>query len=1043
MDEGKTKLPNQIAQAAKLVLWAKGFIDEAVKASPEASMAWAGVCIVIPLLTNPVIANEANCDGFTYVTTRMRYYVALEPLLIQISRDPASVTMTKDLLSELKLRIIDLYQHILDFQFRSILRFYSKWYKNYGRDLIPTSGENWDEMKKVIITREENLHGDFEEINSLATRKELQDLNTKAGELSSQMQQLLSVAKEQLGVQKEHLDIAVEQLEVQRQIYDKMSTEQEQQCFQLFRLTKDNKDESYEWYKNRVEDRVKGTCQWFMNHGNFKSWLNEDMGILMASADPGCGKSVLAKYLIDCVLPQSAPVCYFFFKDQDQNTIKQALCALLHQLFSYKPSLIRHAMPEYLKNGIGLTNVATSLWQILENAGADPEAGPVIFVLDALDECIESDFKDLMRMLKNHLHNPKAKSSKVKFLLTSRPYESITSEFQDLVETFPYIRIPGEDKSDDIIREVNCVITHRVNQLAKKIELSPKTKSHLEQRLLEVPHSTYLWVYLVFDYLESHAFRKTNKGIDSALATLPKSVNEAYEKILSRSQDNTMVRKALSIVLAAERPLTLAEMNIAVNTDLSLRFEDLDLETVEDFQKTLRHWCGLFISIYHDKVYFLHQTAREFLLSELSTQPTTPTEPLCWHNSISLREAHSVIAESCIVYLEFINSGMVVLPDEKGKVSKHIANDNFLEYSATNWATHFRGACISNDEPIIHSVLNICNTDSKSASVWLEVFWEKKYYDSNPKFTTILIAAYFGLEGIVKLVLEKGADIESKDDKWGETALLWATENGHETVVKLLLEKDADIESKDDKWGKTALSWAAQYGHETVVKLLLEKDADIEAKDNKWGGTALLWATENGHETVVKLLLEKGADIESKDDEGRTALWWAIEKSHETVIKLLLEKDADIESKDKNEQTPLSYAAEKGWETVVKILLEKGADIESKDSEFHHTPLIWAIINKDKTIVKLLLEEGADIEAKDEDDLTPLLLAAEKGWETVVKLLLEKGAHIEAKDDEGRTALQYAYDHGYEDIIDLLLKKGAKPLSSMRGPQRPKTISDG
>jgi len=60
-------------------------------------------------------------------------------------------------------------------------------------------------------------------------------------------------------------------------------------------------------------------------------------------------------------------------------------------------------------------------------------------------------------------------------------------------------------------------------------------------------------------------------------------------------------------------------------------------------------------------------------------------------------------------------------------------------------------------------------------------------------------------------------------------------------VVQLLLEKGADIESKDTD-GQTPLSWAAQDGCEAVVQLLLEKGADIESKDTD-GQTPLLWAT--------------------------------------------------------------------------------------------------------------------------------------------------------------------------------------------------------
>jgi ankyrin repeat protein len=42
----------------------------------------------------------------------------------------------------------------------------------------------------------------------------------------------------------------------------------------------------------------------------------------------------------------------------------------------------------------------------------------------------------------------------------------------------------------------------------------------------------------------------------------------------------------------------------------------------------------------------------------------------------------------------------------------------------------------------------------------------------------------------VKLLLEKGAELEAKD-QYGRTPLLWAADKGHETVVKLLLEKGA------------------------------------------------------------------------------------------------------------------------------------------------------------------------------------------------------------------------------------------------------------
>jgi ankyrin repeat protein len=54
--------------------------------------------------------------------------------------------------------------------------------------------------------------------------------------------------------------------------------------------------------------------------------------------------------------------------------------------------------------------------------------------------------------------------------------------------------------------------------------------------------------------------------------------------------------------------------------------------------------------------------------------------------------------------------------------------------------------------------------------------------------------------------------------KNGQLPLSWAARNGHEAVVKLLLDKNADIESKDGT-GQTPRSMAAGNGHKAVVKL--------------------------------------------------------------------------------------------------------------------------------------------------------------------------------------------------------------------------------
>ncbi|KJR87190.1 ankyrin repeat protein [Sporothrix schenckii 1099-18] len=872
-------LTDQIAQAAGFVLWAKDWIGEAVKASPEASVAWAGVCIILPLLTNPKTTEDANRDGFTYVTTRMRYYAALEPLLLRLGQNSE---VADGLMAEANSHIVDLYQQILEFQIRSVLRFYQHRLEGYAGDVFRP--RDWEQMRLKIEQLEATVNGNLNQINQFVSRQELESLDKTSTESLGTIRKLLSVSEQQLRVQEAQRDIIQEQLKIQKDAVQQKLSDKQEACLQLFYLT--NNKTTYEWYKDRVEDRVEDTCLWFLQHRHFQEWLKQESGPLLVSADPGCGKSVLAKYLIDYEIPRSATTCYFFFKDQDQNTIRQALCALLHQLFSKKPALIEHAMGLFREKGPRLIDSTESLWTILGNAVQDQRAGPVVIVLDALDECAEEEFKDLILNVDSQFRSNQSGYGKLKYLLTSRPYEQIVSKFRGRLDAFPHIRIPGEEESEIISQEVNLVIQYRVEQLAREEGLSNQVKRHLAERLLGIEHRTYLWVYLVFDYLKT-GFKKTVKGIEAAIKTLPENVNQVYERILNKSKEDPMVQKVLSIILAASRPLTLSEMNVATNIDDQLQsIHDLDLEEEEAFKSRLRSWCGLFVSIHHNRVYFLHQTAREFLTD--SPSPTAVSLELRWHRSITTRHAHTVLAELCVFYLNNFNSDISLTTTVNGASGHDNDRVAFLNYSANYWGFHFHEAGIVDDAAIVPLASGICDPDSKSHLLWSKIYC--KIHWLNPKyFTGLIVASYFGHNSVVKLLLEKRADVEAKDND-GRTPLSHAAQGGHEAVARLLLEKGAGVEAKDND-GLTPLSSAVLFGYEAVARLLLEKGADVEAKDN-YSLTPLSSTALFGYEAVARLLLEKGADVEAKDNDGRTPLSHAAQGGHEAVVKLLKSHDA-------------------------------------------------------------------------------------------------------------------------------------------------------
>ncbi|KAN0070035.1 hypothetical protein V8E54_011616 [Elaphomyces granulatus] len=847
--------------------------------------------------------------------------------------------------------------------------------------------------------------------------------------------------------------------------------------------------------KERNPDRVPGTCEWFVAHELFRDWQeSKSSRMLWVSADPGCGKSVLAKYLVDSVLPstESRTTCYFFFKDdfEDQRSIVCALCCILRQLFLQKRVLLSEKIFEQIEmDGERFTSSFNELWDAIISAAEDKNAGEIICLFDAIDECEDRGRSQLMQALCK-LYGT-GRNFNLKFLVTSRPYGGIRRGFQPLkIPGLPVIHLSGESdvEMEKISREIDVFINARVENIGAKLNLRNDEQEFLLQELMRVPNRTYLWVYLTLDLIESDIdIDKT--GIVKATSHLPKSVDEAYERILSRGHNFKEAKRLLHIIVAAERPLTLKEMSVVFALRENYRsYGDLDFRSEVRFRENVRDLCGLFVTIIDLKIYLLHQTAKEFLVQNTPANvPKSVQSNFQWKYSLRPQESHRILADICIWHLLFGEFETHPL-NVNTSISYYVDGHVFLDYSAKHWTVHFNKSHIK-PKAMIQSLLRICDASSNRCMTWFRIYWTSTNTDFPKNFTTLMIASYFGLEAVVKHLLGVGGiDLNSKDGTYKRSALSWAAGNGFDVIVKLLIWgpgiswndivkplfwKGAEVDLAD-RYGRTALSYAAWNGHVATVKLLLRAGARVDSAD-EIGGTPLsyaicnrhngvvelllkkgtqvdsldniskallLSAAEKGHEEVVELLLENGADLESKDGHNRTPLLCAAANGHEAMVKLLLEKGADLESNENYNQTPLLWAAVRGHEAVVKLLLEKGADLESKDF-YDRTPLLWAAVKGHKAVVKLLLEKGADLETKSLSGQTPLSWAAEKGHEAVVKLLLEKGADLESKDCKGRAPLSWAAANGHKAVVKLLLEKGADLESKDRSGWTPLLLAKG
>jgi uncharacterized protein len=124
----------------------------------------------------------------------------------------------------------------------------------------------------------------------------------------------------------------------------------------------------------------------------------------------------------------------------------------------------------------------------------------------------------------------------------------------------------------------------------------------------------------------------------------------------------------------------------------------------------------------------------------------------------------------------------------------------------------------------------------------------------------------------------------SKD---GFTALHFACFFGQPEAVRLLIGKGAEIDSVASNPMKVMpLHSAASTRNLEAARLLLEHGAPVNARQ-QGGWVPIHAAALNGDRAMVQLLLKHGADPNIANDEGKTAAMVAREKGHGEIAEML------------------------------------------------------------------------------------------------------------------------------------------------------------
>jgi ankyrin repeat protein len=305
----------------------------------------------------------------------------------------------------------------------------------------------------------------------------------------------------------------------------------------------------------------------------------------------------------------------------------------------------------------------------------------------------------------------------------------------------------------------------------------------------------------------------------------------------------------------------------------------------------------------------------------------------------------------------------------------------------------------------------------------------RRFWRSSKKWSRALIIAAANDDiNLMKKCLKKSADIEYRSKNGslsheGMAAIHVAAEGNKVAALRLLIERGANVNSTIEVTEETPLHLTAQGGFSTATLDLIRSGANLDDQD-QYHQTPLLLANDENMEVI---LLRAGADPRLYNVEAFTALHYAANFGHDEAVKLMLsDRRTNVDARDKLERTALWMAcssndAERSKiESVVLMLLKAGASPNAESRDDNTTPFCMAVEHGRNSLVRLMLDNSKVDLASHPGSLH---VAAGLSNAKVLQTLLPYYRNINARDPTtGDPPLHVAVREGRRNSVAALLE---------------------
>ncbi|OJJ42671.1 hypothetical protein ASPZODRAFT_169958 [Penicilliopsis zonata CBS 506.65] len=672
----KVVIKDQINRVIRTILASKDFISTLLSSEPHASLAWAGVVLILPVLSSPLTQADDATNLLAYVSELL-----IRMQVIDQTHNLSGMQTTKsdtnpEILQRLREKAVQLYARIIKSQMKIICQYSrSPWFR-YWRGLI--NANNWKADLDDMTQAKQSIDEDLQAIGA----RVLGNVDAAVSQLQDKADSIIR----ELGNITE--DLHIEKLSRAR--------------FAGFNAVEPSAPLPAKCLEGTRVEILNDLEQWGKE--------NDDKPIFWLSGMAGTGKSTISRTICQRFNEHNLLGASFFFSRNGElrNHSAALFTTLASQLADSLP-----ALREYMSKAIDIDKTISeqSPKSQCERLILEPLSEldkklllplQIVIVLDALDECQDHSQHAIPELLSNVSG---FNSIHLRTLIVSRPEESIARDFQKITTTYQHWKLDSNEQRTQTTRDVSLFLNKMLATIAFNRDLPPEWPGEeFKQNMVQKAGRLFIYAATVCRFLDTDFPEEQIESLmsmDSTKDSPTADLDRIYTLLLQQkitSPFKPLFQSIVGSVILLNESLSPRDLSMLLDIPLRKVRKTLDcLRSVLVVPEDDGSPVSLFHLSFHD--FLLDSTRCSDLQFHVKAEEGHNRLFIC---SLNLMNKH-LIKDIC----QLKHPGALQKEVESSVVEKYLPLA--VQYACLFWTSHLESSKVKlEDDDIVHDFLK-CN----------------------------------------------------------------------------------------------------------------------------------------------------------------------------------------------------------------------------------------------------------------------------------------------------------------------------------------------